>query len=101
MSVINFIEVEGTVKNVKAFSGERGTLVTAWFTQRLTDPIEMTVLNVGVIAKKPEIASELASLGEGVHPVTIVGRLLTNVIRKDPKNPEYRTQIEVDEIRSK
>lgn len=73
-------------------------MVTAWFTQRITDPIEMTVLNVGVIAKKPSVASELALLGEGTHQVTIVGRLLTNVIRKQGKEPEYRTQVEIDEL---
>lgn len=75
-------------------------MVTAWFTQRITDPIEMTVLNVGVIAKKPSVASELALLGEGTHQVTIVGRLLTNVIRKQGKEPEYRTQVEIDELNS-
>ena len=100
MSVTNFIELEGTIKNVRSFSGSRGTMVTAWFTQRLTDPVEMTVLNVGVVAKKPSVAAELALLGEGVHAITIVGRLLTNVIKRDGKEPEYRTQVEVDEIRS-
>ena len=94
----NFIEVEGSVKNIKAFSGSRGTLVTGWFTQRLTDPIEQTTLNVGVIAKKPAVAEELALLGEGTHKLTVRGRLLTNVIRKPNAQPEYRTQIEVDEI---
>ncbi len=98
MSVTNFIEVEGTVKNIKPFTGSRGTLVTGWFTQRITDPVEMTVLNVGIVAKKPQIADELAKLGEGIHSITIVGRLLTNVIKKDNKEPEYRTQIEVDEF---
>jgi predicted subunit of tRNA(5-methylaminomethyl-2-thiouridylate) methyltransferase len=94
----NFIEITGTVKNVKSFSGSRGTMVTAWFTQRITDPIEMTVLNVGVIAKKPSVAEELAKLGEGTHEVTVIGRLLTNVIRKPNTQPEYRTQVEVDEL---
>lgn len=93
----NFIEVEGTVKSVKSFSGERGTLVTGWFTQRLTDPIEMTTLNVGLVAKKESVANQLAQLTDGTA-VTVIGRLLTRVSRKDPKNPQYTIQIEVDEL---
>lgn len=73
-------------------------MVTGWFTQLITDPIVIPVLNVGVIAKKPSVASELALLGEGTHQVTIVGRLLTNVIRKQGKEAEYRTQVEIDEL---
>lgn len=96
----NFIEIVGTIKNIKSFSGSKGTMVTGWLTQRITDPIEMTVLNIGVVAKKPSVASELSLLGEGVHAVTIRGRLLTNVVRKAGKEPEYRTQIEVDEFES-
>jgi len=95
--VKNFIEVEGTVKKVKSFSDERGTLVTGWFTQRLTDPIEMTTLNVGLVAKKDTVGAQLAQLPDGAA-VTVIGRLLTRVNRKDPKNPQYIIQIEVDEL---
>ena len=69
-------------------------------TEVTLETVLISVLNVGVVAKKPSVAAELALLGEGVHSITIVGRLLTNVIKRDGKEPEYRTQVEVDEIRS-
>lgn len=97
MSKKNFTEVEGTVKAIKSYSDERGTLVTAWFTQRLTDPIEVTTLNIGLVAKKDEVGAQLAKLEDGAA-VTVIGRLLTRVNRKDPKNPQYTIQIEVDEL---
>jgi len=85
--------ITGTIKNIKTFTNERGTLLTGWLDQRDvsrtsdgTADRAIYVVGMNIIALDDSVISEI--LGEAkagtelTKPMTLTGRLVTKFDRR-------------------
>jgi hypothetical protein len=89
----NKVTITGTIKNIKTYKNERGTLLTGWLDQRdvsrtSDDTIDRTVYVVGmnIIALDDSTIGEILGASkagtESTLPVTVSGRLVTKFDRR-------------------
>jgi hypothetical protein len=103
----NQVTITGTIKNVKTYTNERGTLLTGWLDQRDTsrfgnETADRTIYVVGmkIVALDNDTVSEI--LGETKagtemsRPITLTGRMVTK-FSKDNKYPPM-LQLEVHNV---
>lgn len=89
----NEVTITGTIKNIKTYQNERGTLLTGWLDQR--DVSRMTdgtadraiyVVGMNIIALDDSTIGEILGASkagtESTPPVTITGRLVTKFDRR-------------------
>ena len=93
--MLNTVTIQGTLKNIRAFTGTRGTLMTGWLNQRDVSRVSngdadrtVYVAGINIIGKSEDVIKTLAQLDlarqgqEETTIVTLVGRLVTNFDRR-------------------
>jgi hypothetical protein len=89
----NTVTITGTIKNIKTYKNERGTLLTGWLDQRdvsrtSDNTVDRSVYVVGmnIIALDDSTIGEILGASkagtESTMPVTITGRLVTKFDRR-------------------
>jgi len=91
----NEVIITGTLKNIKQFTGSKGTLVTGWLNQRdisrTSDGVadrQVYVAGMNIVALDDSSVGDLLALdqarqgAEETMPVTITGRLVTRFDRR-------------------
>ncbi len=89
----NTVTITGTIKNIKTYKNERGTLLTGWLDQRdvsrtSDNTVDRSVYIVGmnIIALDDSTIGEILGASkagtESTMPVTITGRLVTKFDRR-------------------
>ena len=115
MNLVNEVTITGTLKNIKTFSGSKGTLVTGWLSQRdiarLSDGTAdrtVFVAGINIVGLDGDVVTDLTNLdkarqgSEETMLVTLKGRLVTrfdrrpNVAEADRNKPQV--QLEVFEV---
>jgi len=115
MELTNTVTITGTIKNIRTFTGTRGTLVTGWLNQRdvsrLTDGTAdrpVYVAGINIVGLDGDVVTDLVSLDktrqgqEETMLVTLKGRLVTKFDRRpqvaeaDRRAPQI--QLEVFEV---
>ena len=118
MELVNNVEITGTLKNIKTFSGTKGTLVTGWLNQRdiarLSDGTadrQVYVAGINIVGLDGDVVTDLVSLdksrqgSEETMLVTLKGRLVTrfdrrpNIAKELQMKPQI--QLEVFEVHTK
>lgn len=109
----NVISITGTIKNVKTYKNERGTMLTGWFDQRDVSrtsdgTADRTVYVVGmnIVALDDTTVGEIlgaTKAGTEVSlPVTLTGRMVTRFDRRPniSKDKQYAPtlQLEVHDV---
>jgi hypothetical protein len=111
----NTVVITGTLKNIKAYSGTRGTLVTGWLNQRdvsrLSDDTmdrAVYVAGINIVGLDTNVVKTLTSLDnarQGSPETTLVtlrGRLVTHFDRRpsvaEADRNAPRLQLEVFEV---
>jgi len=115
MELSNSVTITGTIKNIKTFTGTRGTLVTGWLNQRdmsrLSDGTAdrpVYVVGMNIVGLDGDVVTDLTSLdkarqgAEETMLVTLKGRMVTRFDRRpliaegDRRAPQL--QFEVFEV---
>jgi len=89
----NAVKLTGKLKNIKTFSGSKGTMVTAWFDQREVSTFsnggadrQVYVVGINVVALDDSTVGEILGLSragtEQTDLVTLSGRLVTRFDRR-------------------
>ena len=91
----NEVTITGTIKNVRQFTGSKGTLVTGWLNQRTAsrlpdDTIDrmVYVTGINIVALDDSTVGDLLELdkmragNEETQTVTLKGRLITRFDRR-------------------
>jgi hypothetical protein len=91
----NEVTITGTIKNIRTFTGSKGTLVTGWLNQRTASRLPdntmdrmVYVTGINIVALDDSTVGDLVSLdkarqgAEETIPVTIKGRLVTRFDRR-------------------
>jgi len=89
----NTVTITGTIKNIKTYKNERGTLLTGWLDQRdlsrMSDGTAdrpVYVVGMNIIALDDSTIGEILGASkagtESTLPVTITGRLVTKFDRR-------------------
>lgn len=109
----NSVTITGTIKNIKTYSNERGTLLTGWLDQRDTSRFSdgtadktTYVVGMNIIALDNDTVSEIlgaSRAGQEATPnVTITGRLVTKFDRRQNIDESKRrapyAQLEVHSV---
>jgi len=111
----NTVTISGTIKNIKTFSGSRGTLVTGWLNQRdysrLSDGTAdraVYVAGINIVGLDGDVVKDITSLDgarqgqEETMVVTLKGRLVTKFDRRQDVAESARRapqlQLEVFEV---
>ena len=109
----NTVTITGTIKNIKTYKNERGTLLTGWLDQRdfsrtSDNTIDRPVYVVGmnIIALDDTTVGEILGLAkagtEVTLPVTLAGRLVTKFDRRQNIDEKSRRapfpQVEVHAV---
>jgi hypothetical protein len=109
----NKITITGSVKNIKTYVNERGTLLTGWFDQRdvsrtSDDTIDRSVYVVGmnVVALDNSVIADIlgaSSAGkEATSLITLTGRMVTKFDRRQNIQDSQRRspfmQLEVHDV---
>lgn len=113
--MINEVTISGTVKNIRTYTGSRGTLLTGWFDQRdvsrTSDGVadrEVYITGLNLVTFDKQAIEDLEGIdkarqgAERSAVVTIKGRLVTRfdrrqgIAEKDRKSPTV--QLEVLEV---
>ena len=109
----NQVTITGTIKNIKTYQNERGTLLTGWLDQRDTSRMSdgtadrpVYVVGMNIIALDNSTISEILGASkagtESTPPVTIAGRLVTKFDRRQNIEESKRrapfAQVEVHDI---
>ena len=109
----NTVTITGTIKNIKTYNNQRGTLLTGWLDQRETSRFtndtadrQVYVVGMNIIALDDSVIGEILGESkagtESTKPVTLVGRLVTKFDRRpDVKDADRRApyaQLEVHAI---
>jgi hypothetical protein len=111
----NEVTISGTIKNVRQYTGSRGTMITGWLNQRdfsrLSDGTAdrpVYVAGINIVALDDSTVGDLLSLNntrqgqEETNLVTLKGRLVTrfdrrpNVAESERRVPQI--QLEVFEV---
>lgn len=109
----NEITITGTIKNIKTYKNERGTLLTGWLDQRDVSRMAdgtadraVYVVGMNIIALDDSVIGEIlgqAKAGtEATTPITLTGRLVTKFDRrpnlKDTERRAPYAQVEVHAV---
>ena len=109
----NEVTITGTIKNIKTYKNQRGTLLTGWLDQRDVSRMSdgtadrpVYVVGMNIIALDDSVIGEIlgeAKAGtESTKPVTLAGRLVTKFDRRENiKDSERRApyaQLEVHAV---
>jgi hypothetical protein len=108
----NEIIITGTLKNIRTFTGSRGTLATGWLDQRSysrlpdgTADRAVYVVGMNIVALDESTVNDLVSLDKGrqgnetTQTVTLKGRMITRFDRRDiPEKRAPQLQLEVFEV---
>ena len=109
----NAVTITGTIKNIKTYKNERGTLLTGWLDQRDvsrtsdgTADRQVYVVGMNIIALDDSVIGEIlgnAKAGtESTEPITLTGRLVTKFDRrpniKDSERRAPYAQVEVHSV---
>ena len=89
----NTVTITGTIKNIKTYKNERGTLLTGWLDQRdfsrtsdntIDRPVYVVGMNIIALDDSTigEILGASKAGSESTTPVTITGRLVTKFDRR-------------------
>ena len=111
----NQVTITGTIKNIKTYTNERGTMLTGWLDQRDTSRFgdgtaDQTkyIVGMNIIALDNETVSEILGASragtEATPNITLVGRLVTKFDRRDIPQGERRApfaQLEVHAVEIK
>lgn len=109
----NEVTITGTIKNIRTFTGSKGTLVTGWLNQRTysrlpdgTADRAVYVTGINIVALDDSTVGDLVGLdkmragNEETQTVTLKGRLVTRFDRRpdvaDKRAPQL--QLEVFEV---
>ena len=112
---MNEVTITGKIKNVREYTGSKGTMVTGWFDQREVSAFsngeadrQVYVCGINIVAMDPSAVSEILGVtragAEQSALVSLKGRLVTrfdrrqNVAENDRRAPQL--QLEVFEVRS-
>jgi hypothetical protein len=109
----NEVTITGTIKNIKTYNNQRGTLLTGWLDQREvsrftndTADRQVYVVGMNIIALDDSVIGEIlgeAKAGtESTQPITLTGRLVTKFDRrpgiKDSDRRAPYAQLEVHAV---
>ena len=109
----NTVKLTGKIKNIKAFTGSKGTLVTGWFDQREVSTFsnggadrQVYVVGINIIALDDSTVGDILGLSragtEQTDLVTLSGRLVTRFDRRQDIPESQRrapmVQFEVHEV---
>jgi hypothetical protein len=109
----NEVTITGTIKNIKTYKNQRGTLLTGWLDQRdysrMSDGTAdraVYVVGMNIIALDDSVIGEILGESkagtESTQPITLTGRLVTKFDRRpDVKDSDRRApfaQLEVHTI---
>jgi len=109
----NIVKLTGKLKNIKTYSGSKGTMVTAWFDQREVSTFsnggadrQVYVVGINVVALDDSTVGEILGLSragtEQTDLVTLSGRLVTRFDRRQDVAESQRrapmVQFEVHEV---
>ena len=111
----NEITITGTIKNIKTYTNERGTMLTGWFDQRdvsrtSDNTVDRTVYVVGmniVALDDSTVGNILGARRAGTEvtlPITLTGRMVTrfdrrkNVDQKDQRAPQLQLEVHAVEV---
>jgi len=114
----NTVIISGTIKNIKTFTGSKGTLVTGWLNQRdysrLSDGTAdraVYVAGMNIVGLDGDVVSDIQALNnarqgqEETMLVTLKGRLVTKFDRRpnvaEDKRYAPQLQLEVFEVVTK
>jgi len=89
----NTVTITGTIKNIKTYKNERGTLLTGWLDQREvsrfgndTADRQVYVVGMNIIALDDSAIGEILGASkagtESTLPITLTGRLVTKFDRR-------------------
>ena len=111
----NEVIITGKIKNIKSFSGSKGTMVTGWFDQREVSAFsngeadrQVYVCGMNIVALDDSTVGDIIGLDkarqgqEQTQQVTLKGRLVTRFDRRqgvaesDRRAPQL--QLEVHEV---
>ena len=103
----NEITVTGTIKNVKTYVNEKGTLLTGWFDQRDvsrtsdgTADRQIYVVGMNIVALDNSTVSEILGATkagtETSMPITLSGRMVTRFDRKNPRDKQYPPLLQME-----
>jgi hypothetical protein len=109
----NEVTITGTIKNIRTYKNERGTLLTGWLDQREvsrfandTADRQVYVVGMNVIALDNSVVSDILGASkagaESTAPITLSGRLVTKFDRrpgiKDSERRAPYAQLEVHSV---
>lgn len=109
----NTVKLTGKIKNIKSFTGSKGTLVTGWFDQREVSTFsnggadrQVYVVGINIIALDDSTVGDILGLTragkEQTDLVTLSGRLVTRFDRRQDIPESQRrapmVQFEVHEV---
>jgi hypothetical protein len=109
----NTVKLTGKIKNIKSFTGSKGTLVTGWFDQREVSTFsnggadrQVYVVGINIIALDDSTVGDILGLSragtEQTDLVTLSGRLVTRFDRRQDIPESQRrapmVQFEVHEV---
>jgi hypothetical protein len=109
----NTVKLTGKIKNIKSFTGSKGTLVTGWFDQREVSTFsnggadrQVYVVGINIIALDDSTVGDILGLAragtEQTDLVTLSGRLVTRFDRRQDIPESQRrapmVQFEVHEV---
>lgn len=93
--MLNEVTITGTIKNIRTFTGSKGTLVTGWLNQRTysrlpdgTADRAVYVTGINIVALDDSTVGDLVDLdkmragNEETQTVTLKGRLITRFDRR-------------------
>ena len=111
----NEVTLTGKIKNIKQYSGTKGTMITGWFDQREVSAFsngnadrQVYVCGINIVALDDSTVGDILGLDkarqgqEQTEMVTIKGRLVTRFDRRPGVNESDRRapqlQLEVHEV---
>lgn len=105
--VFNEVTLVGKIKNVKSYSGDKGTMITGWFDQR-EGASNTYVVGINIVAlDKTTVGGILGVTRAGTEQsdlITIKGRLVTRFDRRQDVSEDARRapqlQLQVLEVQT-
>jgi hypothetical protein len=105
----NTVKLTGKIKNIKSFTGSKGTLVTGWFDQREVSTFsnggadrQVYVVGINIIALDDSTVGDILGLTragtEQTDLVTLSGRLVTRIDRRQdiPENQRRAPMVQFE-----
>lgn len=105
----NEITITGTIKNIKTYTNDKGTLLTGWFDQRDTSRTsdgtadrQIYVVGMNIVALDDSTVGEILGASkagtEVTLPVTLTGRMKTRFDSRPniPQDKKYAPQLQLE-----